>query len=59
MKLAKFMNIDVDVLIREYLEEELECIYEPDAELRGAFHRVIAWFSVPGKYESGKYDVEE
>jgi hypothetical protein len=54
------MNEDVDILVREYLEEELECIDndEPNAELQRAFHRVIAWFSVPGEYKEGKHDTQ-
>ena len=57
-RLTEFMNEDVDILVREYLEEELECIDndEPNAELQRAFHRVIAYYSVPGEYEDGKYD---
>ncbi len=59
-RLTDYLNEDVhEELVREYLEEELECIDndEPNAELQRAFHRVIAWFSVSGTYKEGLYDV--
>lgn len=60
-KLREFMETELDELVHGYLVEELECIDndEPNAELQRAFHRVIAWYSVPGTYKEGLYDVGE
>ena len=47
----------VDELITNELKWQLENTdFSDDLELCNALHRVIAYFSVPGTYEVGKYD---
>ena len=53
-KLSEFLNEETDDLVRDFLIEEVEFLDYQDVQ--SAFHRVIAWFSVPGTYKEGQYD---
>jgi hypothetical protein len=49
-----FNPTSFEQLIRKELIEQAE--YVDDPELKLAFHRVIAYNSIFGEYEDGKYD---
>jgi len=49
----------LDQFVIEHLKEDLDINEDtryPDTNLVNALHRVIAYYSVPGEYEDGKYD---
>ena len=46
----------VEELVRNELLDSLEMI--DDEHLKHAFQTIIAYYSVPGSYEFGKFDVE-
>lgn len=47
----------VDEIVVDVLKDDL--LHVANEELRKAMHTVIAYYSVPGQYEDGKYDLEE
>lgn len=47
----------LEEIIRADLTEHVSWESTPE-EVREAMHKVIAYYSVPGTYEDGKYDVE-
>ena len=49
-----FEPTSFEELIRRELISQQSMI--EDSELKLAFHRVIAYNSIPGEYEEGKYD---
>lgn len=49
-----FNPTSLEQLIRMELIEQLEYVENP--ELKLALHRVIAYYSIHGEYEDGKYD---
>lgn len=61
MKLTRdsFTNSTLDELVLDILESQLEDVIElsNDQKLIEAFKYVIAYNSVPGTYEDGKYDL--
>lgn len=61
MKLTResFTGSTLDELVLDILESQLEDVIElnNDQKLIDAFKYVIAYNSVPGTYEDGKYDL--
>lgn len=61
MKLTRdsFTDSTLDELVLDILESQLEDVIElsNDQKLIDAFKYVIAYNSVPGTYEDGKYDL--
>jgi hypothetical protein len=61
MKLTRdsFTDSTLDELVLDILESQLEDVIElsNDQKLIEAFKYVIAYNSVPGTYEDGKYDL--
>lgn len=46
----------VDEIVVDVLKDDL--LHVENEELRKAIHTVIAYYSIPGQYEDGKYDLE-
>lgn len=57
----KFLDINIHIddneaiaIARQVLLDQMHDVWDP--QLMEAFHRVVAWMSVPGQYEDGRFD---
>jgi len=49
-----FKDEFIEGIVVDFLKEDLDM--NEDTNLVNALHTVIAYYSVPGEYEDGKYD---